>query len=340
MMGVGAGSQGWVTWASVKKHFFAGWRDALKWRFLSWMSPNEPVRLLKPDGSDRVLRLRRNEWCVSKARAAGITAVELPEDMVLTRSLVLPALADEDLRRVVANEVAKLSPFPALNTAYGFKCEVFEAGRLSVICAIAAKDQIQAYLLLRLASAGRFLPEIWAPGESGLVLEGYGEGRRVRRRRAFTGLFGGLLLLGAGLGLAILATPAMQLRLRAIEAVHAYEKLTQVSAPQVRLREEFQHSAGKLEEAVRLLEMPVEPLGMIDELSKLLSDDEWVSELRIRGSVVQITGEAANASKLLHTLGEQSSFKEVKALGTSIKIGNKETFSFEFRVVSTGAGER
>ena len=53
--------------------------------------------------------MRRNEWCVSKARVAGITAVELPEDMVLTRSLVLPPLADEDLRRVVANEVAKFS---------------------------------------------------------------------------------------------------------------------------------------------------------------------------------------------------------------------------------------
>ena len=340
MKGLGASRQGQLTWTSVRKHFFAGWRDALKWPILSWLSPNEPVKLLKPDGSDRVLRLRGSVWRGGKGRFAGITAVELPEDMVLTRALALPALADEDLRRVIANEVAKLSPFPGANTAYGFRCEVLDAGRLRVVCAIAAIDQIQAYLKARLAASWKHLPEIWAPGESGLVLEGFGEARRTRRQRAYRRLYIGLLVLGASLGLAILATPVMQLRLRAIEAVHAYEKLTQASAPQVRLREDFQHAAGKLEEAVRLLDMPIEPLGLIEDLSKLLSDEEWVSELRIRGNVVQITGEAVNASKLLHTLGEQPAYKEVKALGTSVKIGNKETFSFEFKVVAPEAGEK
>lgn len=337
---MGASSQGQLTWTSVKKHFFAGWRDALKWPILSWLSPNEPVKLLKPDGSDRVLRLRGGIWRGGRGRFAAVTAVELPEDMVLTRTLVLPALADEDLRRVIANEVAKLSPFPDLNTAYGFNREALDASRLRVVCAIAARDQIQVYLKLRLAASSKHLPEVWAPGEAGLVLEGFGEARRTRRQRAYRRLFIALLVLGAGLALAILAAPVMQLRLRAIEAVHAYEKLTQASAPQVRLREDFQHAAGKLEEAVRLLDMPIEPLSLIEDLSKLLSDEEWVSELRIRGNVVQITGEAVNASRLLHTLGEQPTYKEVKALGTSVKMGSKETFSFEFKIVTPEAGEK
>lgn len=333
-----ASSQGWVTLDTAKKHFLAGWRDALKWPLLRWLSPVEPVRLLKPDGADKVLCRVRNEWRAGRSKLAAIRAVELPNDMLLVRTLVLPSLAEEDLRRVVAGEVAKLSPFPAANTAYGFQSTGIDGGRLRVTCAVAAKDQIQAYLRARLASAAKHLPEVWAPGESGLLLEGFGEGRRARRLRAFRALFVGLLLSGAVLCAAILATPAMQVRLRAIEAVHAYERLSQVSAPQVRLREDFQHSAGKLEEAVRLRAMPVEPLMLIEDLSKLLSDEEWVSELRIQGNTVRMTGEAANASKLLQTLGEQPGFREVKALGTSVKIGNRETFSFEFKVDAAAGG--
>lgn len=333
-----ASSQGWVTLDTAKKHFLAGWRDALKWPLLRWLSPTEPVRLLKPDGTDKVLRWVRNEWRVGRSKLVAIRAVELPDDMVLTRTLVLPTLAEDDLRRVVASEVANLSPFPAANTAFGFLATGAEGGRLRVACAVAAKDQVQAYLRVRLVSASKQLPEVWAPGESGLLLEGYGEGRRARRLRAFRALFVGLLLSGTALWAAILATPAMQVRLRAIEAVHAYERLSQASAPQVRLREDFQHSAGKLEEALQLLAMPVEPLVLIEDLSKLLSDEEWVSELRIQGNTVRMTGEAANASKLLQILGEQRRFREVKALGTSVKIGNRETFSFEFKVDSAAGG--
>lgn len=333
-----AGSHGWVTLDTAKKQFLAGWRDALKWPVLRWLSPTEPVRLLKSDGTDKVLRRVRNEWRTGRSKLVAIRAVELPDDMVLTRTLLLPILSEDDLRRVVVGEVTNLSPFPAANTAFGFLVTGTEGGRLRVICAVAAKDQIQAHLRARAASASKHLPEIWAPGESGLLLEGYGEGRRARRLRVFRVLSLGLLLSGAVLCAAILATPAMQLRLRAIEAVHAYERLSQASAPQVRLREDFQHSAGKLEEAVRLLAMPVEPLVLIEDLSKLLSDEEWVSELRIQGNTVRMTGEAANASKLLHTLGEQPRFREVKALGTSVKIGNRETFSFEFKVDAAARG--
>jgi len=147
-------------------------------------------------------------------------------------------------------------------------------------------------------------------------------------------------LVAAGLGFAILATPTMQLRLRAIQAVTAYEKLQQASAPQLRLREEFQNSGARLDEASKLLEMPVEPLRLIEDLSKLLSDDEWVSELRIRGNAVQISGEGANVSKLLQTLGEQPDYKEVKATAASVKNGNRESFSFEFKVVPASEGAK
>jgi len=333
MFGAGAGSLSRVSLFSVKAYFFAGWRDALAWPIFGWLSPEEPVRLIRPDETEVLLMCKRSAWVEVKGRKAAITAIELPEAMVLNRSISLPTLPDAELQRVVSQEVAKSSPFTADNTVYGYQDERIDDSRLCVECAIAARDQVMAYLADKASLVGKHPPEVWGPGKSGLAFHGFGEDRRERRLKLRRRSVFALLLAAAGFGFAILATPTMQLRLRAVQATAAYEKLQKVSAPQLRLREEFQNSGARLDEASKLLEMPVEPLKLIEDLSKLLSDDEWVSELRIRGNAVQISGEGANASKLLQTLGEQPDYKEVKATAASVKNGNRESYSFEFKVV-------
>jgi len=82
------------------------WQGLLDRPALRWLTPLLPVRLIRADRSEWVLRgelLQPVAECSAKVRAAAsrATAVELPEDSVLFRELVLPTLANAALSRAV-----------------------------------------------------------------------------------------------------------------------------------------------------------------------------------------------------------------------------------------------
>ena len=101
------------------------WQGMLDRPCLLWLTPLLPVRLIRADRSEWIQRgdlLQPAAECPAKVRTAAsrTTAVELPEDSVLVRELVLPLLAEADLARAVALEVAAASPFLPDDTAHGF----------------------------------------------------------------------------------------------------------------------------------------------------------------------------------------------------------------------------
>ena len=71
--------------------FSAGWSEALRWRALSWLNPDQSVRLLRPDGTS-VWRKGASALPAPAGNDASAVAVLLPDDIVLYRELLLPDL--------------------------------------------------------------------------------------------------------------------------------------------------------------------------------------------------------------------------------------------------------
>lgn len=317
--------------AAASTYLLEGWQEALRWPALRWLTPDEPVRVIHADGGESVRRGLSARRIASPPRVRFV-AVELSEDELLRRTLVLPRLAASDLRQAVELDVGAASPFPLEELVFGY--EVDDGAQQRVDIVLTSRRLIARRLEAVRQRLGDALPEVWAGGERPVLVPGFGEGlRRGLARRIRLALFG--LLVGAALLLATLAvTPTLQLRERALDALRRHEALAREVRPQAQMREELARLSEQFELLSRAAGKRVDVLALIDEITRQLPDDASLTRLEITGGVVRVAGVADNAAQLLQKLGNNPTFRDVRAPGgiTSAPVGGKEGFTIEFRV--------
>lgn len=324
--------------ATVPGYLREGWAEALRWPVFSWLTPDELVRVLAADGTESTRPGVSSRRIAAPARVR-FAAIELAEDTVLRRSLVLPRLSEDEVRQAVELDVRSASPFPEDDVAWGYA--VVRGERLRVDIALTSRRLIAQQVEAAQPRLGGVEPEVWISGEPPLVVPGYGEAARIARsRRMRMALFG--LLLTAGLLLAALAvTPTLQLRARALEAVGKSEALIAAVKPQAQMRDELARVGEQARLLAKASEKRQDIVALIDQITRQLPDDAVVNRLEITGSTVKIMGQADNAAQLLQTLGSNPAFREVRAPAgiTRAPSGSKEGFNIEFRVGGEGKGQ-
>ncbi|MBR0567246.1 PilN domain-containing protein [Azoarcus sp. L1K30] len=311
-----------------------GWDEALHLPMLAWLTPQEPVRVLRADGSE--FCALDGEVLAAASPNVRCVAIELDEDDLLRRSLVLPPMADAELRAAIELEASSASPFAAEDLAWTYRLRSADAGML-VDLVLTSKRRIAACLDAQRSRIGDAQAEVWAPGQ--IAFPGYGENtrhKRTRRARArVLGVLGIVVLLVAG----ILLTPTLQLRERAIEAQLAYTALVGTAAPQAALRERIVAANERIAAAQGILGQPVSALALINTLTQQLPDDTVLNLLEIRGDKVRMAGQTDNAAGLMQKLGAQPSFRDVRAPSASARAGTgKESFTIEYTAVGEAAG--
>lgn len=291
--------------------FSAGWSEALRWRALSWLNPDQSVRLLRPDGTS-VWRKGASALPAPAGNDASAVAVLLPDDIVLYRELLLPDLMPDDLVTAAALDVELNSPFPRAELAWGIRSAMVDDGGLQVRLALASRKHIAAYLESRQLDGGKV--EVWAGESEGepVVLSGYREAHReqaLRRRRL--GIIAALGLLAALL-LVLAATPWYIQRARVFDAQARHAALEAAVAPIVADREALLRSSAQLSTIENHLRTEAEALAVLARLTSLLPDDAYLTRLEVNGAQVRFAGIASNAAKLVETLGGASGFRDVR----------------------------
>ncbi|WP_311222565.1 MULTISPECIES: PilN domain-containing protein [unclassified Acidovorax] len=318
-------------WRDIR-HAWAGVND---WPVLSWLTPEPQVVLLHADGG-------QSFWCGGVVYAqpvgrlkASFTALELPDDYVLRRTLTLPRIASSDLESAIALQARSISPFPVDDLVWGYIARGGAHEGTLVELMLASRRQVSAYAASQAARLGAIADyEVWVRGADGLpaVLRGYGEGARKAYARRFRKAGYALLALSAVLLLAMAITPTLQLRMRALQASASYQALSQRVAPQVQQREAMLKSIEKLSALSELVSDRLEPLRVLDMLTKVLPDDTAVQSFKLQGRKVTLAGITGNASALMQLLGEQPGLRDVKAPSPATRLGTsaKESFVIEF----------
>ena len=312
------------------------WQQLHQLPLVSWLTPDPSVRLLQADGGHSI-------WCGDvgsgkapvEASSAIFAAIELPPERVLQRSLHMPAaMPATDLAQAMALEARTSSPFAAHDLVWGCRVHPPRRGICQVDMVLASQRQIAQYLAEQAARfEGLAAPEVWVLNAQGqpLVLNGFGEGLRhafaVRRRR-----WGyGLLALAVTLGFALAATPTLQLRMRALEAMEQHQALAERAAQVVRQRELLLQSAEHLNGLAELLAERMEPLRVLEKLTDVLPDDTALQSFKLQGAKVALGGLTSNTASLLQLLGEQAGLREVRSPSAATRMGlsGKENFSIE-----------
>lgn len=317
-------------WVDMRK----SWQGMRQWPGLAWLTPSLPVRLLQADGNE-------SHWLAGIERSGGgvprrirFVAIELPEQLVLRRNFSLPSMAEQEIAHAVALDVRSVSPFAVEDLVWGYHATSSRGVVRKVEVALASRKQVAMYIATQAARLHEEqMPEVWVRTAGvPLIFSGYGEARRIeyaaRRRRVGYSL----LMMIAGLLLAIGMTPTAQLRLRAIKAVHSYDQIVQRTAPLVRQREMLLQSAEQLAALAEVLAGRIEPLRLFNKLTQVLPDDTSLQSFKLQGAKVTIVGLTSNASTLMQILGDQAGLRDVRAPSAATRIpgATKESFVIEF----------
>lgn len=312
------------------------WQDMHRWPLLAWMAPEVPVRLLHSDGRETVWLGTKSQIKTPSAKEAvsRFVAVELPDELVLRRKLVLPEMPDAQTADAVSLETHTVSPFAADDLVWGYAVHPGAKNHSQIELVLASRKQVEQYLHTQAPRLNGVVPEVWAlaGGITPVALAGFGEKQRAGYMAGWRRIGYGLLLLVAGLLAAIAVTPTAQLRMRAVEAVNAYTAVQQRTQPLAQQREVLVKTTERLAELKEALSVTIDPLRVIDLLTQALPDDTSLQSLQIQGLKVTMAGLTTNAAALMQHLSTQPGMRDVKAptAATRRQGASQENFTVEF----------
>lgn len=313
------------------------WLRMHEWPALRWLTPAAPVRVLYADGTEACWLGVRRRAATPAATVPRTVAVALPDELTLRRQVALPAMAQADAEKALSLQVGGLSPFADGDLAWGWRSTSKGDGTLEVDLALASRKQIAQHIdTLAARLAGARAPEVWVCPDAGppIVLAGYGEAQRAedarRQRRMGYGLLAAMALLVA----AIVLTPTAQLWLRARDALQSHQELALRARPALAQREGLLAATAPLTAMGEILEDRVDPLRVLDLLTRVLPDDTALQNLKLQGHAVTISGLTADAARLMQLLGEQEGLRDVRAptAATRAAGAGKENFTIAFQL--------
>lgn len=319
--------------------FCAAWEPLLQSRYLAWLAPALPVRLLRADGSDA--RWWRDRIATSKQAnvLAEFEAVELPEDLLLRKRLQMPELPPSDIAQAVELEVQAISPFASGDAVWGYQTDSKDVsnGSIEVEIVVTSRKHASHYVgsqQHRLSKNANGEPEVWALSRQGypIILRGWGERRRQaraqkNRRAAYVLIASALLLVGI-----ISISPSLQLRSRSLEAIAAYEELQRETAKAASRREDFTRSVERLGALRDVLAEHVDLLRLLATLTKVLPDDTYLQSVQLQGLKLTLHGLTADSAALMQMLSSVPGFKEVRAPQAATRMAGASAENFRVEI--------
>jgi general secretion pathway protein L len=233
----------------------------------------------------------------------------VPAERVLRRRLSLPLAAEDALRQVLELQIEHVTPFLPGQVYFGYRVLVrdFERGLIDVdFCATpraGVDEAIKALSTWGVVVRGLLVCGSENDGVPPLNLLPDAEPRLqpIWRRGAVPWLAALVLLLG----LAALALPIVIKREASIALSPWIEKARLAAEATDALRRELETRLEVYNFALAKKQQRPPVLVSLEELTRILPDDTWVTQVDIKGSEGQIQGETGSSSRLIG-LFEQS----------------------------------
>ena len=248
----------------------------------------------------------------------------VPDELVLSRVLTLPSIAEADLEAALHLEISACSPFSSDDTAAGWRVtREGEAGTLKVDLVIASRSAVVGFLVDQFNVVDAYASEVWAnTGAHWVCLRGFGEARRetiYRRRLIRTGvLMAGslvLLLILAGLSVALTGRELANLELQRDAAL-------QEARAAIALRDELAATNLTIAELNKLSFRLPNPQPELLRLTQLLPDSAYITQYTQEGRSIRLRGRGTAAASLQQAMTQEAAFEQVTAPQAISRVGN------------------
>jgi len=237
---------------------------------------------------------------------------------------------------VLRHQVERMVPLPAAQTCFAFRAlpRPASATTLKVAVAVAKRASVEQALALARGiglTPRRVVAEIADAGPTPLVIwqaDRSPAGTATRRR-----LFRALEMLALALALAAYGLHVHRLNQVRDDLQNAVSQAKQEAAAARELGQRVARSADALT-FLRARRLEPLPLQVLDDLTRLLPLDSWVSDLTLRGRSVEIVGSAPHATDLIALIEGSPMFgrAQFRSPITLLPDGHAERFDLTFDV--------
>lgn len=235
----------------------------------------------------------------------------LPAGQFLKKTITLPAATEDNLRDVLALDMDQQTPFIADQVFFDYAVVNRSRADRTIDVEMLATPRERLQELLDAIGAFGLAPDVVTARRDSdgiydvnLIPSGLRRRRRPVTRRANVALIGacGLLLI------AIAIVPIYQkrhlislLEPRVIEAREA-------AKVGLGLREEITRITDAYERLLSMKESAPMALQVINEMTRIIPDGTWISQLDMRGNEVQIQGQSPAAASLIGLIQQSAYF--------------------------------
>lgn len=313
------------------------WQSVREWPVVAWLATDQPVRVVHADAQEASWHGVRGRTAQPPSTSPQTVALALPDAMVLRRTVVLPHAAAAEAAQALALQVQGWNPFDTADLVWGWRRRIAATGAIEADVALASRKQVAGLLdKLRARLEGPAAPEVWVcpDDDAPIVLPGYGEGRREAAARRHWAMCCALLATAAGLIGLMALTPSVQLLLRQSEATLKHAELALQARPVLAQRESLVHAQEAMAGLSQLLQGRIDPLRVLEVLTRELPDGSAVQSFRLQGDTVTISGLTGNAATLMQRLGQQPGLRDVRAPAAAMRQPGAafETFTVTFQL--------
>jgi len=276
---------------------------------------------------------------VDSSEVAGATAVLLPDDVVLTRRIELPVMAEAELAAIAMLEAEANSPFSKEDTSFGWRVLSRDASQLILILAIASRRAIDSHLGAMLADSRYDFGEVevWASHEGKLIqFSGFGEALRKSEYVATLSRSAAKIALLALAVAALVWWPAGALSIKERQLKDMLKETELRAGTATAARTSLIDMEDRLTAASEFYADRLLYDRWLDEVATLTPDSAYLTSMSFDKDRLTISGQAANAAALQTTLASADLLDEVTAPSafTRDRRTGKERFTLTMQLVT------
>jgi general secretion pathway protein L len=283
---------------------------------------------------------RRRVQAARHRRGTDEAIIRLDQSAVLECRVTLPLNAERSLRPILENQLERLVPLPADQVEFNYQivARSTDAKTLSVRLVVATRATIERALTMA-RSVGLVPRSVITPSagnESALTL--WRPGRDESATATQRWLRRGLEATAVVLCLAAYGSYVYRLDIVRDQLRHDVAVATKASAA----TRDLINRIAEVDSAVELLkrrQAELDPLVLLTELTKLVPETMWVSQLSLRGRTIEMIGYAPRVADLISRIENHDIFHDPKFRSpiTMTPDGKSERFDVSFDVwVGTG----
>jgi general secretion pathway protein L len=269
----------------------------------------------------------------------------LRSDRFLFRPLELPTRAAEFVHAIVRAQIDRLTPWSAANAAFGWISPPTPDGeKMVVTVAATSRASITPYVRAIAATGAQSISVLTFPSDAGpapkLIKVWEQKTQGAKNLSTIRGTFVGVLAASAAAAIVAICAYGILGSNLAAERDEIDRQIATLRAAGASEKDFAQDSLTKdrFRLARRKREAPSTVL-ILEELSKILPDHTYVTELRIEGNKLQLIGITRDAPSLIGLIEQAGHFKQATFFAPTTRAASNvgDRFSIEAIINSVGS---